>query len=56
MHRRRLTPAKGISIVLKEEKTRLREYAERQAKKARHGPWVHLPDRPVTAQRQHYSW
>ncbi|KAK3903598.1 hypothetical protein C8A05DRAFT_32667 [Staphylotrichum tortipilum] len=49
-------PTTSISIVLKEEKTRLREFAERQAKKARHGPWVHLPDRPVTAQRQYYSW
>lgn len=46
----------GISIVLKEEKTRLREAEERQAKKLRQGPWVHLPDRPVTAQRQYYSW
>lgn len=46
----------GISIVLKEEKTRIREHAEREAKKLRQGPWVHLPDRPVTAQRQWYSW
>ncbi|KAK3682901.1 ribosomal protein L22/L17 [Podospora appendiculata] len=49
-------PATSISLVLKEEKTRIREYQERVAKKLRQGPWVHLPDRPVTAQRQHYSW
>ncbi|KAK4098385.1 ribosomal protein L22 [Parathielavia hyrcaniae] len=49
-------PSTSISIVLKEEKTRLREAAEREAKKLRQGPWVHLPDRPVTAQRQWYSW
>ncbi|KAK4120079.1 ribosomal protein L22 [Parathielavia appendiculata] len=49
-------PTTSISIVLKEEKTRLREAAEREAKKLRQGPWVHLPDRPVTAQRQWYSW
>jgi len=46
----------GISLVLKEEKTRIREHGERVAKKLRAGPWVHLPDRPVTAQRQYYSW
>ncbi|KAK4240068.1 ribosomal protein L22/L17 [Achaetomium macrosporum] len=49
-------PTAGISIVLKEEKTRIREYEERVAKKLRQGPWIHLPDRPITAQRQHYSW
>ncbi|KAK3332709.1 ribosomal protein L22/L17 [Cercophora scortea] len=49
-------PATSISLVLKEEKTRIREHEERVAKKLRKGPWVHLPDRPVTAQRQHYSW
>ncbi|KAL2162539.1 hypothetical protein VTH06DRAFT_7453 [Thermothelomyces fergusii] len=48
-------PSAGISIVLKEEKTRIREAAEREARKLRRGPWVHLPDRPVSAQRQWYS-
>ncbi|KAK3291499.1 ribosomal protein L22/L17 [Chaetomium fimeti] len=52
----RKLPSAGISVVLKEEKTRIREAAEREAKKLRHGPWVHLPNRPVTAQRQWYSW
>ncbi|EAQ84405.1 hypothetical protein CHGG_08419 [Chaetomium globosum CBS 148.51] len=46
----------SISVVLKEEKTRIREAAEREAKKLRQGPWVHLPNRPVSAQRQWYSW
>ncbi|KAL2178420.1 mitochondrial 54S ribosomal protein uL22m [Thermothelomyces heterothallicus CBS 202.75] len=49
-------PSASISIVLKEEKTRIREAAEREARKLRQGPWVHLPDRPVSAQRQWYSW
>ncbi|KAL2017933.1 hypothetical protein VTK56DRAFT_1525 [Thermocarpiscus australiensis] len=49
-------PTTSITIVLKEEKTRIREHAEREAKKLRQGPWVHLPDRPVTAQRPYYSW
>ncbi|AEO64746.1 99ec31df-74a8-41e5-962f-66f1e8244550 [Thermothielavioides terrestris] len=49
-------PTASISIVLKEEKTRIREHEERVAKQLRQGPWVHLPDRPVTAQRQYYSW
>ncbi|KAK3400655.1 ribosomal protein L22/L17 [Sordaria brevicollis] len=49
-------PSTTITMVLKEEKTRIREHQERVAKKLRQGPWVHLPDRPVTTQRQHYSW
>ncbi|KAK4452690.1 ribosomal protein L22/L17 [Podospora aff. communis PSN243] len=49
-------PSTSISVVLKEEKTRIREHQEREAKKYRQGPWVHLPDRPVTAQRPYYSW
>ncbi|KAH6842271.1 ribosomal protein L22/L17 [Chaetomium sp. MPI-CAGE-AT-0009] len=49
-------PSASISVVLKEEKTRIREAAEREAKKLRQGPWVHLPNRPVSAQRQWYSW
>ena len=46
----------GISVVLKEEATRIRkarEYAEKQAKRK---PWVHHPDRPITAQRQYLLW
>lgn len=51
-----MKPSTSISIRLKEEKTRIREHEERQAKKYRQGPWVHLPDRPVTAQRPYYTW
>ncbi|EGO55927.1 hypothetical protein NEUTE1DRAFT_67987 [Neurospora tetrasperma FGSC 2508] len=49
-------PTTTMTVVLKEEKTRIREHQERVAKKLRQGPWVHLPDRPVTSQRQFYSW
>ncbi|KAI5860816.1 ribosomal protein L22 [Durotheca rogersii] len=52
-HRR---PTASISIVLKEEKTRIRQHDERVAKEARKAPWTHLPNRPVTAQRPYYSW
>ncbi|KAK0751421.1 ribosomal protein L22/L17 [Schizothecium vesticola] len=50
------SPATSINFVLKEEKTRIREHQEREAKAYRKGPWIPHPDRPVTAQRQHYSW
>ncbi|OHE94699.1 hypothetical protein CORC01_10008 [Colletotrichum orchidophilum] len=50
------SPSTSISVVLKEEKTRIREHTEKLAKQARRKPWVHLPDRPVTAQRPYYSW
>ncbi|KAF9882465.1 hypothetical protein CkaCkLH20_00501 [Colletotrichum karsti] len=49
-------PSTSISVVLKEEKTRMRQHNEKKAKEARRKPWVHLPDRPVTAQRPYYSW
>jgi ribosomal protein L22 len=49
-------PTTRIHLVLKEEKTRIREHEERVAKEAKKAPWVHLPNRPVTAQRQYYSW
>ncbi|ETI24783.1 hypothetical protein G647_04153 [Cladophialophora carrionii CBS 160.54] len=53
-------PHTGLTVLLKEEKTRTRERAEKQAKalKKRTGKsmWVHLPDRPVTTQRQHVLW
>jgi hypothetical protein len=46
----------GIAIRVKEEKTRIREAAEREAKRLRQDPWVHLPDRPINGQQQWYSW
>ncbi|KAF3760995.1 hypothetical protein M406DRAFT_358434 [Cryphonectria parasitica EP155] len=49
-------PQASITIRLKEEKSRLREYEEKKAKEYRQGPWVHLPNRPVYAQRPFYSW
>ncbi|KAI1802132.1 ribosomal protein L22 [Daldinia bambusicola] len=49
-------PSAAISLVLKEEKTRLRQHDEKVEKQARKRPWVHLPNRPVTAQRPYYSW
>ncbi|EXJ88759.1 hypothetical protein A1O3_01823 [Capronia epimyces CBS 606.96] len=53
-------PHTGISVVLKEEKTRLREAAAKEAKALRKrmgkNMWVHLPDRKITAQRQHVLW
>ncbi|KAI1475502.1 ribosomal protein L22 [Daldinia eschscholtzii] len=49
-------PTASISLILKEEKTRIRQYDEKVEKQARKRPWVHLPNRPVTAQRPYYSW
>ncbi|KAI1850273.1 hypothetical protein JX266_004131 [Neoarthrinium moseri] len=49
-------PSAHLTVVLKEEKTRLRQFDEKVQKEAKAKPWVHLPNRPVTAQRQHYSW
>ncbi|KAI9716964.1 MAG: 54S ribosomal protein L22, mitochondrial [Chrysothrix sp. TS-e1954] len=49
-------PQTSISVLLKEEKTRIREYGERQEKWRNRKVWTPLPDRPVTAQRQQYCW
>lgn len=52
-------PHTGITVVLKEEKTRIREYEERKAKQLRQRTekmWTQLKDRKITAQRQWYSW
>jgi hypothetical protein len=46
----------AITVLLKEEKTRIREHREREEKKALKAPWVHLPNKPVAAQRPYYSW
>lgn len=53
------TPWTSLSVVLKEEATRIREHAEREEKRKRkvnEKVWVHLPDRPIQIQRQWYSW
>lgn len=52
----RWSPSTFLSVVLKEEKTRIRQHDERLAKEAKKAPWVHLPNRPVTSQRPYYSW
>lgn len=53
-------PYTGISVLLKEEKTRTRQKAEKEAKMLRKrmgkNMWVHLPDRKITTQRQHVLW
>ncbi|KAI9813247.1 MAG: 54S ribosomal protein L22, mitochondrial [Pycnora praestabilis] len=49
-------PYTSISVILKEEATRIRLSEEREKKRQNRKLWVHLPDRPITAQRQYYSW
>ncbi|KAH7350761.1 mitochondrial large ribosomal subunit [Rhexocercosporidium sp. MPI-PUGE-AT-0058] len=46
----------SLSVVLKEEKTRVRLHEEREMKEQNRKVWVQLPNRPITAQRQYYSW
>ena len=46
----------GISVVLKEEATRIRQAQDRETKRQKKKVWVPLPDRPVTAQRQYPLW
>ncbi|KAG8529576.1 uncharacterized protein KY384_006213 [Bacidia gigantensis] len=49
-------PSTSITVLLKEERTRLREAKDREEKRANKKVWVQLPDRPVTAQRQFMLW
>ncbi|RAL10271.1 mitochondrial 54S ribosomal protein uL22m [Aspergillus homomorphus CBS 101889] len=52
-------PHTGLSVVLKEEKTRIREWKERDARDLRRRKaqlWTPLPDRPISQQNQYYSW
>lgn len=52
-------PYTSLSVVLKEEHTRIREAREREEKDARRrrdNVWVQLPNRKVLAQRQFYCW
>lgn len=53
-------PHTGISVMLKEEKTRTREKAEKEMKAIRkrlNGKvWTQLPDRPIVRQSQHVLW
>ncbi|KAK5133506.1 hypothetical protein LTR08_007643 [Meristemomyces frigidus] len=54
------TPWTSLTVLLKEEATRVREYAEREQKrkedKLGKGLWMPLPDRPVQWQRQWYCF
>ncbi|PYH84773.1 ribosomal protein L22 [Aspergillus uvarum CBS 121591] len=52
-------PHTGMSVLLKEEATRIRESKEREARDLRRRKaqlWTPLPDRPITQQNQYYSW
>lgn len=46
----------SFSVLLKEEKTRMRISEEIKKKRDNRKLWVALPDRPVTAQRQYCLW
>ncbi|EME46209.1 hypothetical protein DOTSEDRAFT_148230 [Dothistroma septosporum NZE10] len=53
------TPWTSLSVVLKEEATRVRQWEEREVKRVKQlkeKVWVPLPDRPIQIQRQWYSW
>jgi ribosomal protein L22 len=53
------TPWTSISLVLKEENTRVREWNDREEKRRKERDakvWVPLPDRPIQSQQQWYSW
>jgi ribosomal protein L22 len=53
-------PWTGISVLLKEEKTRTREKADKEEKSIRRRTgknlWTQLPDRPITKQSQYVLW
>lgn len=53
-------PHTGISVLLKEEKTRTREKSEKEARAIKQrlgkGAWNQLPDRPITNQSQYVLW
>ncbi|KAI2707720.1 hypothetical protein CBS147332_6778 [Penicillium roqueforti] len=52
-------PTTSLSVLLKEEKTRIREWEDREAKAQRERRaqlWTQLPDRKISAQNQYYSW
>ncbi|RMJ25385.1 Ribosomal protein [Aspergillus sp. HF37] len=52
-------PHTGLSVLLKEERSRIREWRDRQDKALRQRKsqlWTHLPDRKIYGQNQYYSW
>lgn len=54
------TPWTSLTVILKEDKTRVREYNDREAKRLkqrRKNLWTQLPDRPLQGPRgQYYCW
>lgn len=46
----------GISVVLKEEATRIRQSEDIKKKRDNRKLWTQLPDRPIQQQRQHVLW
>ncbi|KAF2436507.1 ribosomal protein L22 [Tothia fuscella] len=49
-------PHTSISVVLKEEATRVRLSDEAKQKRLSRKLWLHLPDRPIIQQRQYPLW
>ncbi|QDS67939.1 hypothetical protein FKW77_008783 [Venturia effusa] len=49
-------PFTSVTVLLKEEATRVRLSEEKRKKFENRKLWLHLPDRPVTAQRQYPLW
>ena len=53
---RLINPRTSITVLLKEDRTRVRLHNEREEKRANKKPWVQLPNRPVVQQNGYYSW
>ncbi|KAF2099516.1 ribosomal protein L22 [Rhizodiscina lignyota] len=51
-----MKPYTSISVLLKEEATRVRQSEERKEKEDKRKPWLQLPDRNVSAQHQYPLW
>ncbi|KAF3480001.1 mitochondrial large ribosomal subunit [Arthroderma uncinatum] len=52
-------PHTALAVILKEDKTRIREWKDRTEKALKERKsklWVQLPDRKISAQSQYYSW
>ena len=52
-------PSTALGLLLKEERTRIREWKDRDAhalRKRKAQLWSQLPDRAIYAQNQYYSW
>ncbi|EAW11618.1 mitochondrial 54S ribosomal protein uL22m [Aspergillus clavatus NRRL 1] len=52
-------PYTSLTVLLKEENTRIREWQDRESealRKRKAQLWTQLPDRKISAQNQYYSW